>query len=33
MQDMAELLGPKQLGYGIPRGAEAAVHATQIYLY
>ena len=33
MQAMAELLGPKQLGYGISRGAEAAVHATQVYLH
>ena len=33
MQAMAELLRPKQLGYGIPRGAEAAVHATRIYLH
>ena len=33
MQAMAELLRPKQLGYGIPRGAEAAVHAARIYLH
>ena len=33
MQAMAELLGPKQLGYGIPREVEAAVHATCIYLH
>ena len=33
MQAMAELLRPKHLGYGIPRGAEAAVHATRIYLH
>ena len=33
MQDMAELLRPKQLGFGISRGAEAAVHATRIFLH
>ena len=33
VQAMAELLGPRQLGYGISHGAEAAVHATQIYLH
>ena len=33
MQDMAELLRPKQLGFGISQGAEAAVHATRIFLH
>ena len=33
MQDMAELLRPKQLGFGISRGAEAAVHASRIFLH
>ena len=28
---MAELLAPKQLGYGVRRGAEAAVHAARLY--
>ena len=32
-QAMAEPLGPKQLGYGISHGAEAAVHATWIYVH
>ena len=26
------LLSPKQLGYGVKRGAEAAVHATRSFL-
>ena len=29
---MASLLSPVQLGFGVPHGAEAAVHATRIYL-
>ena len=33
MQDIAELLWPKELGYGIPQGSKAAVYATRIYLY
>ena len=33
MQAMAEPLGPKQLGCGISRGVEAAVHATWIYVH
>ena len=32
LQPMATLLAPLQLGYGIPHGAEAAVHATRLYL-
>ena len=31
-QAMAALLAPHQLGYGTPLGAEAAVHASRIYL-
>ena len=30
--DIASLLAPKQLGYGIRNGAEAAVHATRQYI-
>lgn len=30
--DMADLLAPRQLGYGVIGGAEAAVHATRQYL-
>ena len=33
MLAMAELLGPNQLGYGIPHRAEAAVHTTRTYLH
>ena len=33
MHDMGALLAPHQLGYGIPLGAEATVHAARIYLY
>ena len=29
---MAALLAPRQLGFGIPLGAEAAVHAASLYL-
>lgn len=32
IDDMSKLLAPRQLGYGISGGAEAAVHATQLYL-
>lgn len=31
-QTMAALLAPHQLGLGVPLGAEAAVHATRVYL-
>ena len=31
-QAMASLLVPHQLGFGIPLGAEAAVHASRLYL-
>ena len=30
--DMAELLSPRQLGYGVGGGAEAAVHAATKFL-
>ena len=29
---MAELLSPRQLGYGVHGGVEAAVHASRKYL-
>ena len=29
---MRSLLAPRQLGYGTPQGAEAAVHANRMYL-
>ena len=32
MEEMGELLAPRQLGYGVRRGAEAAVHAARLYL-
>ena len=32
IDDMAELLSPRQLGYGVRNGAEAAVHATRKFL-
>jgi len=32
VEEMASLLSPRQLGYGIRGGAEAAVHATRQYL-
>ena len=32
MQSMGALLAPRQLGYGTPLGAEAAVHTARIYL-
>ena len=31
--DMCNLLAPAQLGYGTKRGAEAAVHASRVYLH
>lgn len=32
VEDMADLLSPRQLGYGVRNGAEAAVHATRLFL-
>ena len=32
MEDMGSLLAPRQLGYGIRGGCEAAVHAARLYL-
>ena len=32
MVEMATLLSPHQLGYGVSKGAEAAVHAARFYL-
>ena len=32
INDMTTLLSPRQLGYGVRGGAEAAVHATRIFL-
>ena len=32
VEEMAELLSPRQLGYGIRGGAEAADHGTRKYL-
>ena len=32
MQAMGALLAPHQLGYGVPLGVEAAVHATHVFL-
>ena len=31
--EMSSLLAPRQLGYGIPGGVEAAVHAARYLLY
>ena len=31
-EEMTELLAPMQLGYGVTRGAEAAVHAARRFL-
>ena len=31
-EEMGELLSPKQLGYGVKRGAEAAVHAARMFV-
>ncbi len=31
-EELGDLLAPRQLGYGVRRGAEAAVHATRLYL-
>ena len=33
MEEMGELLAPRQLGYGVRRVAEAAVHAARLYLH
>ncbi len=30
--DIVELLSPSQLGFGVPGGAEAAIHSARIYL-
>ena len=32
MEEATDLLAPRQLGYGVSGGAEAAVHAARIYL-
>ena len=32
MVEMATLFSPRQLGYGVSQGAEAAVHAARFYL-
>ncbi len=32
VEDMANLLSPRQLGYGVRNGAEAAVHATRRFV-
>ena len=32
LKTISHLLAPHQLGFGIPRGVEATVHATRIYL-
>ena len=32
VDQMATLLAPRQLGYGVRNGAEAAVHAARMYL-
>ena len=31
-EEMGELLSPRQLGYGVKRGAEAAVHAARLFV-
>ena len=33
MKAMGTLVAPHQLGYGVPLGAEAAVHAARIFLH
>ena len=33
MKAMGTVLAPHQLGYGVPRGAEAAVHAARLFLH
>ena len=33
LEDMAALLAPHQLGYGVKGGAEAAVHSTRLFLH
>ena len=30
--EMTDLLAPRQLGFGVKGGAEAAVHAARVYL-
>ena len=32
MEDVTDLLAPRQLGYGVSGGAEAAVHAAKVYI-
>ena len=32
-EEMADLLAPKQLGYGVSGGAEAAVHAARLFVH
>ena len=32
IEEMGELLSPRQLGYGVRGGAEAAIHAARLYL-
>ena len=32
MKEMASILSPRQLGYGVSKGAEAAVHAARLYI-
>ena len=32
MKEMGELLFPQQLGYGIKRGIEIAIHSARVYL-
>ena len=33
MEGMGALLSPRQLGYGVKKGAEATVHAAKLYLH
>ena len=33
IEEMADLLAPKQLGYGVSGGAEAAVHAARLFVH
>lgn len=32
LHEMSDLLAPRQLGFGVPHGVEAAVHATRAFL-
>ena len=32
MKEMAPFLSPRQLEYGVSKGAEAAVHAARLYI-